>query len=176
MKKSFISAALIASVALVACVGGPAHATESSIDGLCSGSRIVYKATKSGSAFARASGKNSSVTGGPGVTLTISTSTTYTVGGSLTTTTGITAGSVVASVKADIGVTVQASRSGTTSASGAWKVPSSYKQGRLELGSIKYSGRVTKYLENRNCQLVQQATTSFNAPRNEWHFQTSKVA
>lgn len=174
MKRSAIAAVL--AFGLVA-IGTPAaHADEPTPKSLCAGGRVVYKASKAGSGFVRASGKNAATTGGPGVTLTISTTDTYTVGGSLTTTTGISAGSVVASVKADIGVTLQSSRSGTTSSTGSWKVPSSYKQGRLEIGSFKYSGSVSKYIENRSCQLVRQATTNFNAPRNEWHFQTSKIA
>jgi hypothetical protein len=137
---------------------------------------VFYRATHTGTSFAQASGANSAVTGGPGVTLTISRSTTFTVGGSITTTGGISASAVVATVKADIGVTVQSSRSGTTTNSGAWRVPGNYRVGRLAIGSLKYSGRVTKYLENRACQQLGLATVSYNAPRDEWHFQTSRVS
>jgi hypothetical protein len=147
-----------------------------SVRSLCSGSRVVYKATKSGAVFSQASGANSAVTGGPGVTLGISKTRTFTVGGSITTTSGISASAVVASVKADVGVTIQASRSGTTTNSGSWRFPSNYKIGRLAIGSIKYSGRVTKYLENKNCVLVNLGAASYNAPKNEWHFSTSRVS
>jgi len=143
---------------------------------LCSGGRVFYRASHTGTAFAQASGANSAVTGGPGVTLTISRSTTFTVGGSITSTGGISASAVIATVKADVGVTVQASRSGTTTNSGAWRVPGNYTIGRLAIGSLKYSGRVTKYLENSGCQQLSQGTVSYNAPRNEWHFQTSRVS
>lgn len=143
---------------------------------LCSGSRTVYKASKSSKTFKQASGANSSVTGSRGTTLTISKSTTFTVGGSITASAGISAGTVIASVRADLGMTIQKSRSGTTTTSGAWKVPANYKVGRLRIGSYKYAGHVVKYLENRNCGLVTQGITSFNAPRNEWHFSHSKVS
>jgi hypothetical protein len=153
----------------------PAH-DDTNSRSLCSGSRTFYKASKSSKTFKQASGANSSVTGSRGTTLTISKSTTFTVGGSITASAGISAGAVIASVRADLGVTIQASRSGTTTTSGAWKVPSSYNVGRLKIGSYKYAGHVVKYLENRNCGLVTRGITSFNAPRNEWHFSHSKVS
>ncbi len=110
------------------------------------------------------------------MTLGISTSTTFTVSGSITATTGVTVSAAVASVKADVGVTIGTSQSGQTSNSGTWKVPASYKVGRLEIGSNKYKGTVTRYLENKNCTLVQQGSAAiFNAPHKEWHFKTSKV-
>lgn len=146
-------------------------------DSLCSGSRVVYKSSSSAGSFTQASGANSSVTGGPGVTLAISTSTTFTVSGSITATTGVTVSNVVASVKADVGVTIGASKSGTTTNSGSWTVPSSYGSGRLAIGSMKYSGTTTKYIENSSCTLVKQGSSAtFNAPQQEWHFQTSRVS
>jgi hypothetical protein len=146
-------------------------------DGLCSGSRVVYRTANSSITFTRASQSNASVTGNGGVTIGISTSTTFTVSGSITTTADVTLSAVVGSVKSSMGVTIGASRSGTTSNSGSWTVPTSWQIGRLEIGSNKYAGTTTKYLENSNCVLVKMGTAAtYNAPAQEWHFKTSRVA
>jgi hypothetical protein len=107
----------------------------------CSGSREYYTVSSAGYTFQQASGANSAVTGGPGVTLTIGTS-----------------------------------KSGTTSSSGAWRVPANYKIGKLQIGALKYQGTIRKYLENSSCTSVLRATTIYNAPQQAWHFQTSRVA
>jgi hypothetical protein len=50
-------------------------------------------------------------------------------------------------------------------------VPSTWQIGRLEIGSNKYAGTTTKYLENSNCVLVKMGTAAtYNAPQQEWHF------
>lgn len=145
--------------------------------GVCSGSRTFTKVANDSITFKQASGNNSSVTGGPGVTLTISKSTTFTVGGSISGTADLSVGAVIAAVKGALGVTIQGSRAGTSSTSGAWKVPSTYKVGRLAIGANKYAGTVTKYLENKGCVAVKIGSSAkYNAPKNEWHFKTSKVA
>ena len=168
-----------ATVIAVALGGGvAANAAPSSVkSSLCSGSTIVYKNSTTGSAFTQASGVNSSVTGGGGVTLQISTSTTFTVSGSITATADVSASVAIATVKQGYGVTIGASKSGTTSTSGSWKVPSTYKVGRLQIGAMKYTGSVTKYVENKACVLAQVGkAATYNAPKQEWHFQTSKVS
>lgn len=177
MKRILATAAIAAFFVMAGSTAAmAADAGDISPNSLCSGSRTVFQSRVSSSPFVQASGYNSSVTGGPGVTLVISTSTTFTVSGSITATTGISVSNVVASVKADVGVTIGQSKSGTTSNSGSWTVPSTYKIGRLAIGAIKYSGTTTRYLENSSCTLVYQNSTPFNAPQNEWHFQTSKVS
>lgn len=178
MKKEMKKTLATAIVAALVVLGGPtsAMAADPSPQGLCSGSRIVFKSSTTSSPFVQASQANSSVTGGPGVTLGISTSTSFTVSGSITATTGITVSNVVASVKADIGVTVGTQKTGTTTNNGAWTVPSTWNVGRLAIGSFKYSGTTRRYLENSACTLVLQNSTSFNAPKQEWHFQTSRVS
>lgn len=154
-----------------------AQSSTPSPQSLCSGSLIVYHSSTGAGAFSQASGPNSAVTGSAGVTLAISTSTSYTVSGSITATAGVSVSNVVATVKADVGVTIGQSKTGTTTNSGSWTVPSSYNIGRLAIGALKYSGSVTKYLENSNCVLIQQGSpATFNAPRNEWSFQASKVS
>lgn len=172
---------IIASTALAAMllVGGAnaASATDVTPQGLCPGGREVYKASNSAVAFTQASGGNSSVTGGPGVTLSISTSTTFTVSGSIGTNVDITASAAILAIKQGYSVTVQASRSGTTTNSGSWTVPASYNVGRLQIGAMKYAGTVTKYLENTSCVLVKKGSTvTYNAPKNEWHFESSRVS
>lgn len=144
---------------------------------LCSGSNIIYKTSNASTTFTQASQSNSSVTGGPGVTLAISTSATFTVSGTISSSVDVTASTVVASVKSSLGVSITTSKSGTTTNSGSWVVPLDYEIGRLAIGSMKYKGTVTKYLENSNCVQVQQGTSAaYNAPVNEWHFQHTKVA
>ena len=150
--------------------------TPASTQSECSGSRTVYQSTKDGGVFTQAAQSNSSVSGQGGITIGISTSTTFTVGGSFTTTAGVSASTIVATVKADFAVTVQASRSSTTSNSGSWTVPESWGSGRLAIGTMKYRGTVTKYLENRNCQLVQQDQGSYNAPQAEWFFTKARTS
>jgi hypothetical protein len=82
----------------------------------------------------------------------------------------------IESVMSSTGVTIGASRSATTSNSGSWTVLSSWQIGRLEIGSNKYAG-TTKYVENSNCVLVKMGSAAtYNAPRQEWHFKTSRVA
>jgi hypothetical protein len=142
----------------------------------CSGSNIVYKTTGVSSVFTQAAGSLSSVTGGPGVTLEISTSETFEVSGSISATTSVSLSSVVASVQQDVGVTIGVSKSGTTTNAGSWTVPSDYVLGRLALGAVKYSGTTTQYLENSGCNLIKQGeSAAFDAPSQEWSFQTSRV-
>ncbi|GAB3142616.1 hypothetical protein [Marisediminicola antarctica] len=177
MKKT-LATAIIATLMVL---GGTTSAMaadpgNASPQGLCSGSRIVFKSTTTGGPFVQASQPNSSVSGGPGVTLGISTSTSFTVSGSITATTGITVSNVVASVKADVGVTIGASKTGTTTNSGSWTVPATWNVGRLAIGTAKYSGTTKRYLENSACTLVLQNSTSYNAPQQEWRFQTSRVS
>lgn len=144
---------------------------------LCSGSRTYTKATNTGVAFQQAGGDYSSVTGGPGVHLSISTTRTFTVSGTITSTAEVSADAVIASVKSGVGVSIGKSQSGTTTNSGLWVVPSNYKIGRLAIGSMKYRGTVTKYLENSNCVAVKLGSSaSYNAPKREWHFQTTRVS
>lgn len=158
-------------VAMGVVAANPASASQ------CSGSRTFTKVSNDSITFKQASGNNSSVTGGPGVTLTISKSTSFTVGGSITKSADVGVDLVIASIKSSLGVTVQASRTGTSSTSGAWKVPSSYKVGRLAIGANKYKGTVTKYLENKGCVNVKLGSSAkYNAPKKEWHFKTSKVS
>ena len=110
------------------------------------------------------------------MTLGISTSTSFTVSGSITATTGISVSNVVASVKADVGVTIGSSKTGATTNSGSWTVPATWNVGRLVIGAAKYSGSTRRYIENSTCVLVFQNSTSYNAPQQEWHFQTSRVS
>lgn len=150
---------------------GPASA------GVCSGSYTFNKVTNDSITFTRATGSNSSVTGDTGVTLKISKSTTFKVSGSIDGSAEVSVAKVVAAVKAKLGATIAASRTGKSSTSGAWTVPPNYKKGRLAIGSNKYKGTVTKYLENKACVNVKVGSSAkYNAPKNEWHFKTSKVA
>lgn len=144
---------------------------------LCSGGRTVYRASNSSITFTQAKGTNSSITGGPGITLTISRATTFTVGGSIGASADVSASAEIVTVKQAFNVTLTASKSGTSTSSGSWKVPANYKVGRLAIGAFKYKGTVTRYLENKNCALVKYgAAAQYNAPANEWSFQRSKVA
>jgi len=177
--KNSVKAATVALVAIFALGLGvaPASASEAGPLSLCSGSNQKNTANNKSITFTRASGANSSVTGGPGVTLTISKSTTFSVSGSITGSSSVSASVVVATVQAQVGATIGASYSGTSSSSGAWTVPSTYQIGRLEIGSNKYAGTVTHYVENSNCVWVQSGTSAaYDAPAKEWHFKTSKVA
>jgi hypothetical protein len=138
---------------------------------------VVYKASNSSITFTQASGSNSSVTGGPGITLTISRATTFTVGGSLGASIDVSGSIEVVTIKQAYNVTLTASKSGTSTSTGSWTVPSTYKVGRLAIGAFKYKGTVTKYVENKNCVLVKFGTAAqYNAPANEWSFQRSRVA
>lgn len=175
--KRMLTTALCASLLLVGFSPGVASAAPPLPTGVCSGGKVTYKATYSPEKFTQAIGKNSSVTGGPGVTLGISTSTSFTVGGSITTTTDVSVDAVLATVKVGVGVAVTESKSGTTSTSGSWKVPKSYKVGRLAIGSMKYKGTVARYVENRNCVRVMTGSSArYDIPVDEWHFQRSKVS
>jgi hypothetical protein len=169
--------ALFVAIATVGVTAGTASAAEISPYGLCSGSNYVYKTVvTSGPTFTQATQPNSSVTGGPGVTLSISTSTNFTVTGTVSTSATATAGVILAQASVTAGVSLAVSKSGTTTNSGAWTVPSNYQVGRLAIGSYKYSGTVTQYLENSSCTLIQQGSPlSFNVPRNEWSFMPSRL-
>ncbi|WP_156109993.1 hypothetical protein, partial [Cryobacterium sp. MLB-32] len=170
MKKT-VATVIVTAVMVVVVGATSATAADPSPQSLCSGSRVVYQSSTTGGPFVQASQANSSVTGGPGVTLGISTSTSFTVSGSITATTGISVSNVIASVKADVGVTIGSSKTGSTTNSGSWTVPATYNVGRLAIGAAKYSGSTRRYLENSNCVLVFQNSTSYNAPQQEWHFQ-----
>lgn len=183
MKRIFASASLV--VALFLAFGSPASADSGTSTGgsevspasLCSGSYTFFKTNNTGIQFTQASQPNSSVTGGPGVTLSISTSTTFTVSGTVSASAEVSTSAIFASVSATMGVSITNSKSGTTTNSGSWTVPSNWNIGRLAIGAMKYKGTVTKYLENKDCVDVQVGSSaSYNAPQNEWHFQTSKVS
>lgn len=147
----------------------------------CVPGRTTERVTISGNGFQRASGLNASITGSRGVTLTISRSTTFTVGGSITATTDVSASVAWKVINASLGgslaVGVNASFSATSSSSGAWTVPSNYKTGRLEIGAIKYQGKVQKVKYNTGCGIVNVGKpATFNVPKAEWNFRHSKVA
>lgn len=147
----------------------------------CVPGRSAYVTSVGGNGFQRASGANASITGGPGVTLTISRSTTFTVGGSITATADVGASVAWKLISAKLGgalaVGVNASFAAMSSSSGAWTVPSTYKTGRLEIGAIKYQGKVQKIKYNTGCGIVNVGTAAtFNVPKDEWHFRHTKVA
>jgi len=75
----FLTTAAIA-LALVVATGGTASAAEPEVgpQAAC-GNQFIYKAANASITFTQAAGPNSSVTGGPGVTLAISKTTTFTV-------------------------------------------------------------------------------------------------
>lgn len=144
---------------------------------VCSGDYYYNKATIGSMTFTQASGPNSSVSGGPGVTLRISTSTTYTVSGTISASAEVDASAVIAAVKVAAGVAITQSRSTTTSVDGAFTVPGNWVLGRLAIGAEKYRGIVTKYHELRSCAVSQVGTSaSFDAPANEWTFMPTRVA
>jgi hypothetical protein len=88
----------------------------------------------------------------------------------------VSADAVVASVSAEVGVTVSEDYSATTSTSGSFTVPADWTGGgRLAMGANVYSGVVTKSLENRACVLVDQGSATFSVPGNEWVFQTTQL-
>ncbi|WP_299958652.1 hypothetical protein [uncultured Modestobacter sp.] len=174
MKKSIITSAM--ALALVASGGSVAMAGEQGVQGLCEGG-YVNVASNTGVGFQQATGLNSSITGNRGVTLAISTSTTFTVTGTVSANTDISVGAALAAVKVNTGVSVAASKAGTTSASGAWVVPDTMNVGRLQIGAMKYRGSVTRYRESASCARTKVGTSvSYNVPKNEWHFMTSKVS
>ncbi|MFT2712392.1 MULTISPECIES: hypothetical protein [Clavibacter] len=182
MKKAIGALALTALFIAVSGSSASAAPVSSKDDGQvrpnaeCSGSNIVYKTTGVSSVFTQAPGSMSSVTGGPGVTLQIDTTVSFEVSGSINATTSVSLSSVVASVQQDVGVTIGVSKTGTTTNGGSWTVPSDYVLGRLALGAVKYSGTTTQYLENSGCNLIKQGeSAAFDAPAQEWSFQTSRV-
>lgn len=147
----------------------------------CVPGRTTYVTTASANGFQRASGANASVTGSAGVTLSISTTTTFTVGGSVTGTVDVGVSAAWKLISAKLGgavaVGVNASFAGASTSTGAWTVPSTYKTGRLEIGAIKYVGRVQKVKYNTGCGIVNVGTAAtFNVPKDEWHFRHTKVA
>ena len=181
MNKIAIAAALGFALALSGAVGAnaapqPSVSTFVSPNSQCSGSRTYYTVKSTGSTFQQAAGANSAVTGSTGVRLSISTSTTFEVSGSVTSSSSITVSAGVAAIQAQVGVTVGVKKSGTTSTGGSWTVPANYKIGKLQIGALKYQGTISKYLENSACVSVLQASTAYNAPAQNWHFQTSKVS
>ncbi len=143
----------------------------------CEGGVTFYRANNATTTFTPATGKDSSVTGNSGVTLTISRSTSFAVTGTFSSTTGVTLQAGVAAVKQDYGWSVAVNKTGTSSSSGAWKVPSSYKIGRLSIGALKHRGTIQQYVQNRACKNVATGkSASYNMPENGWSFQHSKVS
>lgn len=145
--------------------------------GLCEGGVTFFKANNAANTFTQATGNNSSVTGSSGITLTISRSTSFGVTGTFSSTTGVTVQAGIAAVKEDLGWSLALNKTGTSSSSGAWKVPSSYKIGRLTIGALKHRGTLTQFVENRSCKDVATGkSASYNMPENGWSFQHSKVS
>jgi len=143
----------------------------------CEGGVTFYKATNNSTTFTQASGRDSSVTGSNGITLTISRSTTFGVTGTFSATTSVSVNAGVAAVKQDYGWSVAVNKSGTSSSSGAWKVPNSYKIGRLTIGALKHRGAVQQFVQNRACKNVATGSAAtYNMPENGWSFQHSKVS
>lgn len=128
--------------------------------------------------FTKASGFNSTVSGDPGITLNISRTTTFTVGGSLGITSSISGSIIVLTAQSQLGITLTASISGTSSSSGSWTVPNNYPRGgRLTIGARKHRGTIEKFrakpADCTNGSLI--ASTSYNAPEEGWHFQHVKL-
>ncbi len=150
--------------------------TIDSPNGLCEGGVVSRKATETLTNFTIATGRDSTVSGDSGVTLTISRSTTFGVTGTISSTTSVSASDVITTVKEDVGVSVAATKSGTSSTSGAWKVPSAWKRGQLQIGAIKHKGSVQKYVENKACKKVASGTAAtYNIPETGWYFHHVKL-
>jgi hypothetical protein len=175
---STMGALVLSATALL--VAAPANAADSGTvtpQSVCSGDYYFYKANITSHEWTQASQSNSSVTGGPGVTLAISTSTTFTVSGSITITGEVSLSDTIVSVKASVGATIGKSKSGTTTNSGSWTVPASYNKGRLAIGTEKYKGTTTRYHETKSCTNVASGSpSSYNAPSQEWDFEHFKVS
>ncbi|MCA1306954.1 hypothetical protein LC082_08585 [Microbacterium esteraromaticum] len=158
----------------------PSTQDESVSPSACSPGRVTYFTTITSSGFKQASGAGSSVTGGPGVTLSISRSTTFSVTGTISGTADVSAGAargpIEARVGGSIGGSVSGTFSGTSTTSGSWTVPRSYKIGRLAIGAVKYKGKVQKVKMVQACNLVNVGSpASFDVPRAEWSFRHTKV-
>lgn len=142
---------------------------------LCDGRAYYTTKVTSGPTFKQAKQSGAAVTGGPGVTLSITRSKSFTVSGSVTGTAGFDAGAIIAKASASVGVTLGASYSSTITHGGSWKVPRTWKVGELAVGSLTYSGKWYQKRELPTCRIYTSKSGSFKAPRKSFHFNTRRV-
>lgn len=118
----------------------------------------------------------SSVSGAPGVRLTIATGRTFGVSGDITGELSGDVSAIVAGVSAKVGTRVGVSYSSTNTVSGAWTVPSTYTNGgKLAIGAKRAQGTWKRQMLNRSCDVVTLRSGSFYTPWQQFYFQHFKL-
>lgn len=118
----------------------------------------------------------SSVSGAPGVTLTIATGRTFGVSGDITGELSGDVSAILAGVSAKVGTRVGVSYSSTNTVSGTWKVPSTYTNGgKLAIGAKRAQGTWNRQMLNRACNVVTLRSGSFYTPWQQFYFQHYKL-
>lgn len=122
--------------------------------------------------FKKSHSAYSSVSGAPGVTLSIATGRTFAVSGDITGEVSGDVRAILAGVSAKVGTRVGVTYSSTNTISGAWKVPASYKNGgKLVIGAKRAKGTWKRQMLTRNCKVVTVRSGSFTTPWQQFHFQ-----
>ena len=109
--------------------------------------------------------KDGRVYGDSGITLSISKGVSKTIGGSVTGTASAEAGVIFAKASASLAISVQGSRTTTTTFSGTWTVPKSQKTGWLEVGTYDgYTFKWSRYHYASPCRKVVDAKGTGKGP------------
>lgn len=122
--------------------------------------------------FKQSQSSYSSVSGAPGVTLTIATGRTFGVSGDITGELSGDVSAILAGVSAKVGTRVGVNYSSTNTVSGSWKVPSTYTNGgKLAIGAKRAQGTWSRQMLNKSCNVVTPRSGSFYTPWQQFYFQ-----
>lgn len=110
--------------------------------------------------------KDGRVYGQSGVTLGISKGVSKTIGGSVTGTGSAEAGAIFAKASVSLAISVQYTRTTTTTFSGSWTVPKSQSTGWLEVGTNEgYTFNWKRYHYKSPCTQVVDASGTAKGPK-----------
>lgn len=181
MSKSRFASSIVASALLLSAGASAAAAAPGSSDPQktpCQGETYYVVSAPGPAHFKKSSSPYSSVTGGPGVTIAISRSKTFTVGGSITGTVSADAGIILAKVGTSVSIQGSTSWSDNVTVGGSFTVPSTWKVGRLSIGTMGYNG-TWKYVQSRpsDCAAITlRGGSYYDIPRDEFHFPSERVS
>jgi len=110
--------------------------------------------------------KNGRIYGSSGVTLSITKGVSKTIGGSLTGTSSAEAGAIFAKASVSLAISVEYSRTTTTTFGGSWTVPDNQDTGWLEVGTKNgYTFKWQRYHYRAPCTKVIEAHGTAKGPK-----------
>jgi hypothetical protein len=161
-----MSGALLAAAAALVPTTADAHTDKDVLPQVCNpgGKSPYYKFSGKKLTYLRA--RDGRIYGQSGVTLSISKGVSKTIGGSVTGTGSAEAGVIFAKASVSLAISVQYSRTTTTTFGASWTVPKSQPTGWLEVGTNNgYTFRWKRYHYRSPCTVVVDAHGTAKGPK-----------